>query len=360
MNYLDTITWKEINETPEILGGIQAVNDKVMKELISAIKKSQSTNFVVAARGASNNAVTFFKYVLEINSKYTVGFSAPSVITLYRGKLDYSNSIILVCSQSGMAEDVLEVLKKGNEQGALTVAVTNNLDSPVAKEAKFVLNCNAGEELSVAATKTFNSQLYLLSWLAFELSGMKDELFMLKNLKGELKHCIPEIDQLTTKFVEKFKDMESGFVISRGLSYAVALEMALRLQETCKLNVAGYAGSEFYHGPLSMLNKETPVILFCARNYADEELRSIIRSDQIKMVEKILSFNAPALLVTNDSLIRDRFKRCNYAFINVSLPEELSIFIFSLFAQMFACKIACLKGYNPDTSDAISKVTITK
>ena len=360
MDYLTTETWKEINETPEILGNIRSVNEKTMAELLKIIKNGSATNFIVAARGASNNAVTFFKYVLEINSKYTVGFSAPSVITLYRGKIDYSNSIILGCSFSGQAEDVLEVLKKGNEQGAVTVAVTNNPNSPVGSEAKFVLNCNAGEEISAMATKSFNSQLYILSWLAFELAGMKNELFLLKNIKGELRHCLDQIDSLTTKYADKFKDMKSGFIVSRGLSYAVALEMAHAIQTTSQLNVKGYPGSEFYHGPLSMVNKDTPVILLCAQYYADEEMRSIIRADQIKMIEKMLGFNAPVLLVTNDSLIRDRFKRCNDAFINVSLPEELTVFAFSLFAQMFTCKLVCNKGVNPDCQTPEQKITITK
>ena len=112
MKYTDTLMWKEINETPRIFGEIQQENAIVMQELIKSIKNSNAKNFVGAARGTSDHALTYFKYVLEVNSEYTVGLSAPSVVTLYKGKINYSNSIVIGCSQSGQAKDVLEIIRK--------------------------------------------------------------------------------------------------------------------------------------------------------------------------------------------------------------------------------------------------------
>ena len=266
MNYKDTLMWKEISETPRIFSEIQAANAGVMTELVSAIKAAKATNFVAAARGTSDHALIYFKYLLEITSNYTVGLSAPSVITLYKGKINYSNSIVIGCSQSGKAADVLEVIRKGNEQGAITISVTNDRESPLAKEAKFHLYCNCKEEKSVAATKTFSAQLYLLAWLASELAGNKADLKMLASLGKDIERVIPQIDELTTKFAEKFKDMKSGFVLSRGITYAIALEATLKLQETCYIQMKGYPGSDFYHGPMAMVNPETPVIIYCAKN----------------------------------------------------------------------------------------------
>ena len=360
MNYKDTIMWKEINETPKIFSEIQGLNAQTMKNLVSAIKKSNATNFVAAARGTSDHALIYFKYVLEVNSNYTVGLSAPSVITLYKGKINYQNSIVIGCSQSGRAEDVLEVIKKGNEQGAITIAVTNDKNSPMAKEAKFHLYCGAGVEESVAATKTFSAQLYLLLWLASEIAPIKEDLIALKHLDKEIEHIIPEIDQLTTKFAEKFKDMKSGFVLSRGLTYAIALEATLKLQETCYIQMEGYAGSDFYHGPMAMVNENTPVIIYCAQNRSNLDMQALVRADQIKCVDKMLSLKAPVLLVTNDLLLTKKFAKCNDAFLNFNVPEEVAIFAFAIFAQMLACKISCAIGNNPDSPRALSKVTITK
>ena len=360
MKHTDTLMWKEINQTPRIFSEIQQANAGVMADLVKAIKSGSARNFVAAARGTSDHALIYFKYVLEVNSEYTVGLSAPSVITLYKGKINYSNSIIIGCSQSGKAADVLEVIKKGNEQGAITIAVTNDKESPMAKEAKFHLWCVAGEESSVAATKTFSSQLYIMLWLAAELSENKEQLLYLKNLHTEIQKVLPQIDVLTAKYADKFKDMQSGFVLSRGLTYPIALEATLKLQETCYIQMKGYAGSDFYHGPMAMVNQTTPVIIYCAESTVDAEIKALIRADQIKCIEKMLSLNAPVLLVTNDVLLAGKFAKCNDAFINFSVSEEVCMFAFALFAQMFACKISCAIGNNPDSPRALNKVTITK
>ena len=360
MKYTDTLMWKEINETPRIFGEIQSVNRAVMTELVKDIKSGTATNFVAAARGTSDHALVFLKYVLEVNSEYTVGLSAPSVITMYKGKINYANSIIIGCSQSGKAADVLEIIKKGNEQGAITIAVTNDEESPMAKEAKYHLFCNAGLESSVAATKTFSAQLYLMLWLASELAGDKEKLAMLKGLKREIEHIIPQIDDLTTKYADKFKDTQVGFVLSRGITYPIALEATLKLQETCYIQMKGYAGSDFYHGPMAMVNENTPVFIYCAQNDGDVEIQNIIRADQIKCIEKMLSLNAPVLLITNDCLLTGRFAKCNDALINFGVSEDFMMFAFALFAQMFACKISCAIGNNPDSPRALNKVTITK
>lgn len=360
MDYKDTIMWKEINETPRIFGEIQTFNADVMKNLISAVKASKATNFVAAARGTSDHALIFFKYALEVNSNYTVGLSAPSVVTLYNGKINYSNSIVIGCSQSGKAADVLEIIKKGNEQGAITIAVTNDPESPMAKEAKFHLCCCAGPEISVAATKTFSSQLFVLLWLASELAENKEDLIHLKHLNTEILNIIPKIDEETTKYAEKFKNMKSGFVLSRGLTYAIALEASLKLQETCYIQMKGYAGSDFYHGPMAMVNEETPVIIYAAQNNGSEEMQNLVRADQIKCIDKMISLDAPVLLVTNDNVLKGKFAKCNDAFLPFGVPEEIMMFAFALFAQMLSCKISCAIGNNPDSPRALNKVTITK
>ena len=360
MKHTDTLMWKEINEVPGVFSKILESNKEVMDALVTAIKNGKATNFVAAARGASDHAMVFFKYVLEINSDYTVSLSAPSVITLYKGKVNYANSVVIGCSESGKAEDVLEVLKKANEQGAITIGVTNDQQSPIAKESKYHLFCNAGKEYGVVATKSFHAQMFLLLWLAAEVSGKRKILRRLDALVNEFTPVFEQVDFLTNVYAEKFKNTTGGFVISRGLTYAVALETALILQETCYMQMKGYAGSDFYHGPVALVGENSPVIIFCAKHYGDEEMQSILRADQIKCIEKVLLLKAPVLLVTNDCVLTGKFSKCNDALINFSESEEISIFAFALFAQMMACKMACLAGNNPDNPRALEQTTITK
>ena len=356
MDYKNTLMWKEICETPDVLSSIRTINEDVMRSLVQTIKNGKATNFVAAARGTSDHALTYFKYILEVMSNYTVGLSAPSVVTLYKGKINYSNSIVIGCSQSGQAKDVLEVMQKANNQGAVTIAVTNNSESPIAKEAKFHLYCNAGEEKSVTATKTFNAQLYILLWLACELTENKDNLMFLRHIDKEIAHVFPEIDDLTTKYVPMFKDMEKGFILSRGLTYAIALESAHKFQETCYIQMDGASGSEFAHGSVTMVSEKTPIILYCAKNEFDPETQNNIRADQMKTINQMLSYNAPVLLVTNDFILKGKFKRCNDALINFNVPEEFAIFAFAVFAQMLACKLSSARGINPDCPRALNKI----
>ena len=361
MFYKDTLMWKEISETPEIFAKEKKANNAVMKKLVAKIKTCGATNFVAAARGTSDHALIYFKYVLESNSPYTVGLSAPSVVTMYNGKVNYGNSIVIGCSQSGKAEDVLEVIKRGNRQGAITVAVTNDEESPMAKEAKYHLFCAAEEEKSVAATKTFSAELFNLLWLAAELADNGTQLAAVDGLGKDIAEVFPKIDALTTAFAEKFNWMKSGFVLSRGITYAIALEATLKLQETCYIQMKGYAGSDFYHGPMAMVNDKTPVFIYCAKNVDSQESAALVKADQQKCIDKMLELSAPVIVVTNDADLAEKYgKTANVALFDFGFGEEITMFAFALFAQMLACKISCSIGNNPDSPRALNKVTITK
>ena len=360
MFYKDTLMWKEISETPEIFAKIKSANQSTIKKLVAEIKAEKVTNFIAAARGTSDHALIYFKYVLETYSPYTVGLAAPSVITLYDGKADFSNSIVIGCSQSGKAADVLEVLKRGNGQGSITVAVTNDENSPMAKEAKYHLFCAAEEEKSVAATKTFSAELFCLLWLASELSGDKALIGAVDDLSGKIAGVFPKIDDITTFCANKFNGMKSGFVLSRGITFPIALEATLKLQETCYIQMKGYAGSDFYHGPMAMVNEKTPVFVYCAKCALSERIADLIRADQKKCVDKMLELNAPVIIVTNDKILAEEYKSAHVAYFDFDAGEESTMFAFALFAQMVACKISCSIGNNPDSPRALNKVTITK
>ena len=361
MFYKDTLMWKEISETPNAFISEKKANGKVMAELVSAIKNSGKTNFIAAGRGTSDHALIYFKYVLECYSSYTVGLAAPSVITMYDGKANLGNSVVIGCSQSGKAADVIEVLKRANEQNAITVAITNDDNSPMAKVAKFHLFCAAEEEKSVAATKTFSAEMFALLWLAAELSENKQLLDGVNGLSDKIAKIFPQIDELTTEFAAKFDWMKSGFVLSRGITYAIALEATLKLQETCYIQMKGYAGSDFYHGPMAMVNDKTPVFIYCAKNIASKTSADLVKADQKKCIDKMIELSAPVLVITNDKELSDEYgKTASVACFDFENDEAITMFVFALFAQMLACKISCGIGNNPDSPRALNKVTITK
>ncbi len=356
-----TLMWKEINETPETFARIKRNNSKIMAELVSEIKAKGINGIYVAGRGTSDHALMYFKYVCEIFAGIPVAYAASSVITLYNGKLNLKNQLVIGCSQSGKAADVLEVIRRAKENGAITVSVTNDETSPLAKEAGYHLFCSAGEEKSVAATKTFSAQLYIMLWLASSLAENERAIRMLDAYTDTLPSVMEKISEETEKIAPEFIDMQSGFILSRGVTYPIALEGSLKLQETSYVQMKGYPSSDFYHGPMAMVSEGTPVFIYSAKyNYNDASLADAHKADQEKCIEKMIELGAKVVLVTDDKDYKKYEGRAIVALLPETCCESFAMFSFALFAQMFACRISCGKGRNPDSPRALNKVTITK
>lgn len=361
MDYQKTLMWSEINETATAFRNIVKNNEKTITALAEEIKASNKSHFMLSARGTSDHAMMYFKYMLEIYTGYTAGYVAPSVVTLYNGKVNYGNTIFIGCSQSGMAVDVNESLKLAKEQGAITVSITNNEESLLAKTSKYHLFCSCEEEKSVAATKTYSAQLFLSCWLVAKISGSKELEDKVLALAEQTERLNPSIMDLTSYFAdEKLVGMKGGFVLSRGITYSIAFEQALKLQETGYKQMKGYASSDFYHGPMAMVDKNTPVIVYCAKGICDCFVDNI-RADQEKSLDKMLSMDAPVYVVTDDKVLFEKYNgKAKVALIDNKLGEECAIFTFAIFAQMLACKVSCAVGNNPDAPRVLNKITITK
>lgn len=360
MEFKNTLMWKEINETTDVFKNIVKNNENTMKKAVAAIKSANAYNFVCAARGTSDHALTYFKYLCEQYTPYTVSLAAPSIVTQYNGKVNFAHSVVIGCSQSGKAADCIEVLNRAKSQGACTLSITNDEESPMASAADFHLFCSAGPEKSVAATKTFSAQLFICAWLVAELADDKKFIDRLFNEHSEIAGIAEKTDKLTDSFANCLKDMKSGFVLSRGTTFPIALEGTLKLQETCYIQMKGYAGSDFYHGPMAMVNGSTPVIIYCAENQ-NADLRQNIEDDQKKSIDKMIELGAPVYVVTTNKNIAKAYDgKVKVAYIDNIDDDRIAMFAFALFAQMLACKISCAIGNNPDSPRALNKVTITK
>ena len=244
-----TLMEKEILEQPRALVDCENVNRETMDKLIAELKAAKPTHIVLAARGTSDHAGTYFKYLCEVYLGIPVSLAAPSVITAYGGKPQLKDAVVIAVSQSGAAADALEVVKAGNACGCTTVAITNFPDSVVAKEAKFHLWCNCGLEKSVAATKTYMTSLYLLAEIVAKWSEDQGLVEMLPKLEGLVKDTL----KVTENFGElamRFRFMEECFYLSRGYMYPMAMEAALKTQETCYVRARAYAVSDFHHSPV--------------------------------------------------------------------------------------------------------------
>lgn len=342
--------WEEIFEQPEAMERCRRDNSTVIKEIVKRIQQKKPHTVVFAGRGTSDHAGQYAKYLLEIYQGIPVALSSPSVLTEYSGKYDLSGCVVIAVSQSGMGQDVLEVLRAGNKAGAVTVGITNNADSPIAKEAGFHLFCSAGPELSVAATKTFGTQLYLLYNLVAEWSQSPELLSYVDKIPGFVSDTLA-LSEKIERDVVRFRFMQDVFVLSRGITLPIAMEASLKMNETSYTRARPFAISDFYHGPFALVDKGTPVMILSAEKATKE--------DALKMLARLNGeVGAETISITTSPEVLEQ-SSCG-----LLLPAECegpaSAFALTAAIQMFAAKLAELKGYDPDNGRGLKKVTITR
>lgn len=352
MEQKQTLMWKELSEAPAILEKLRDKNAAVLSGIAQDSKKI--TNIYTAARGTSDHAMLYLKYLTESTLGIPVASGAPSVVTMYGVKMNFKDSLIVACSQSGKAADVMEIVKEANAQGAVTVAITNDETSPLAKLAKYHLCCYAGEEKSVAATKTFTCQLYLAYLLVHALQGESGA----DTIGAFLQENLSLLDGATDDMAREFSSAQECFILSRGITAAIAFECGLKLQEACYIRARAYHSSDFYHGPMAMISEGTKVILYASSRSLSEQFDAPHREDYIKCAEKMEELGADLYIITDD---RESFKdmKAKKIYVPQAGRESEQVFVFALATQMLACKVSCLKNLNPDSPRALKKVTVT-
>jgi Glucosamine 6-phosphate synthetase, contains amidotransferase and phosphosugar isomerase domains len=341
--------WKEILEQPEVLKNCRKTNAELIKKVAEEIKSRDIRSVVIAARGTSDNAAIYGKYLFETLLGIPVVLAAPSVVTVYGGSLRLQNSLVIGISQSGKAGDAAEIIRAGNSCGAVTVTITNYVDSPLAGLSTYHLFCAAGDEKSVAATKTFTAQMYLLAMLATELAGKRELKEEFERVPENISKAFALADTVA-ETVQRYRFMKECFVLARGFNYPIALEAALKIQESSYIRAKAFATSDFYHGPMAMIEKDMPVIVFAPHGPS--------LADVTDMIKKLKESGADLLVVS------DLDEICALGNCALRIPETesdcTSVFVNAAVAQMFACRLSLLKGLNPDEPRMLHKVTITR
>lgn len=347
---MQTIMEKEILSQSKVLQQTYETNLELAEKLAKVIKQKNIRQIIVAARGSSNNACTYFKYMCEIYAGIPVSFVHPSVITMYNGKLDMSGCVVLGVSQSGQALDVRTVLTKATKQGAITVAITNNLTSPMALETQYHFYLDVEEEKSVAATKTFTAQMLVLEMIVMALISPENRLpYGLKDIPALLEKTFALRESLE-KLADHLAEQSQVIILSRGLNLAVGREIALKLQETCYINARSYAISDFYHGPFALAGEGTHILILAMEG---ETMR-----DAVDMVNALRPTGVDISLLTQNKTLAAQFP--NSSVILPSSSEILSPFVSTVAGQILALSLSIRRGINPDSPRGLKKVTITK
>jgi len=249
----------ELQEVPDAVRRQALSLTGPLAALIGWSQRTKPALVVTCARGSSAHAATFAKHLFERHLGIPVAAAAPNVATIYRQRLQLKNQLLLAISQSGRSDDLTEFALMAKAAGALTAAIVNDTDSPLAAACDIVLPTAAGPELSVAATKSFVASLVMLLRVITEWKG--DDA--LRDAIGRL----PERLALATTLkwdeaVDAFSRATSLVTIGRGPTLAIAREAALKLKETCNLHAEAFSSAEFQHGPMALVSQHYPLLLF--------------------------------------------------------------------------------------------------
>ncbi len=347
---------EEIREQPVTLDRTLRMGLKAAARLARQVALKRPKLIVLAARGTSDNAAQFGRYLLEITTGIPVSLAAPSLFTLYDAKISLKEALIVAISQSGESTDTNLVLERGREQGALTVGITNEPASSLAKLAEHVFFVRAGRERSVAATKTYTGQVMLLYLLAHAMGG-KIRIDDLRKVPDWAAGAL-ELESEITARAERYRFMERAVVVGRGLNYANAFEFALKMMETCYVVAERFSSADFLHGPIAMVERSFPLFLFAPSGVTWEGTRD--------MLERLAALNAETLIFTDSSNRAAVESHARAVVIPAKLsrkstrPEELYTPIpYIIPAQIFAASLAEWKGIDPDAPRTLSKVTRT-
>ncbi len=346
----------EIREQPAALERTFREELKPIEELRRRLEAQRPRLVLLAARGTSDNAAQFGRYLLEMTTGIPVSLAAPSIFTLYKSSINFDGVLAIAISQSGESTDTNYVLERAREQGALTIGVTNEPGSTLARLAEHTFLVRAGKEKSVAATKTYTGQLLMQYLLAYALGA---------SIRTEEMARIPDFaaaalgleDEIAARS-ERYRFMDHAVVVGRGLNYANAFEFALKLMETCYVIAERFSSADLLHGPIAMVGQSFPAFLFAPSGVTWPGMREII--------EKLNQIGAETLVITdpgNPAALDLGRTICVPAELPASHGEALKDMFtpipYIIPMQLFAAHLAEQKGLNPDRPRTLSKVTRT-
>ena len=256
---------REAEEAPEVVARLIEANSASCRDLGARLRSTPPRFAVTCARGSSDSAATYAKYLLEIRLSVVVASVGPSVISIYGAKPKMRDALFLAISQSGRSPDLLMLAKAARADGALTVALVNDTQSPLAELCEVVLPLHAGPERSVAATKSYLASLAAILQLTAHWSADPALDQAIRRLPDDLHDALESDWRPALVPLAKAGNL---YVVGRGAGYAATQEAALKLKETCGLHAEALSAAELMHGPLALAGSDFPVILFSQRDAA--------------------------------------------------------------------------------------------
>lgn len=334
----------EVNEQPSVWRRILADQEPI-REVAARVAARRPRFVLLVARGTSDHAALYAKYLVEITHQLPAGLASPSTFTVYGARPRFKDVLLIAVSQSGGSPDLVRTVEIGRAQGALTLAVTNRPGSPLAEAAELHLDIRAGAERAVAATKSYTAQLLTLHLLFERMRGADGRAAERLPEWGEL--LLAQDDKLAG-IAQRYRFAQRLVVTARGYAYPTAREAALKLMETSYIAAQAFSGADLLHGPLAMIDPLVPVLAVVPAGAGGEAMRQVLprlreaRADVFCVGHPAAVAEAPVGLALPEGV-----------------PEAVSPVLEILPFQMLARHLAVARGGDPDAPRGLRKVTET-
>jgi glucosamine--fructose-6-phosphate aminotransferase (isomerizing) len=332
----------EIEEIPDALDRLLADGAGPIRAAAEAAKAADPRYVATVARGSSDHACTYLKYISEILLGLPVASIVPSVASIYGAELRMAQSLCVAVSQSGRSPDIVALTESARAGGAMTVALTNDAASPLAAAVDAAIDIQAGPELSVAATKTFVASAAAGLWL---LAEMKGDAALLAALGGLPEAAARAVAADWSPFIEAVEG-DSLYVLGRGPAWAMANEAALKFKETCRIHAESYSTAEVMHGPVSIIGEGFPVLAFAAADAAEATV--------VETADALAGKGARAFVTSDRAGAAGRLEAVRTGH---PLLDPLALIV-SFYAMIE--RIAVRRGLDPDRPRHLNKVTETR
>ncbi len=339
----------EIHEQPAVASRLLAGAPSVLDRVATEVRQRAIEVVVIAARGTSDHAAVYAQYVLGARNGMTVALATPSLVTLYGAPPRYGRSLVIGLSQSGRSPDVVGVVTAAREQGALTLAITNAPASPLAEAAQHTLDLAAGDERSVAATKTYTAELLAVALLSAALDGGPAPA-ELQAVPEALERALGTESEAARIAADQAR-LDRAVVLGRGFGYATAREWSLKLKEVAQLWADPYSAADFAHGPVALVAPGSAVFASIAAGPARDALLGPVRS-------LVRDAGADVLVLSDDAEARTA-GRWSLA-VPDGLAEWLGPIAAIVPAQLHAVHLAIARGLDPERPRGLRKVTETR
>ena len=337
----------EIAEQPEVASRLLWQSRDAVAAIGARIRAIRPRGYVIAARGSSDHAALYAKYLFGVRNRALVALAAPSLFTHYARPPHLEGQCVIGISQSGASPDVVSVLEEARRQGALTVAISNDSESPLGKAAEYVLTLGAGPERSVPASKTYTASLLALALISQAVDAdvaFESGLSMVPEAMAKALEMDSDLEKLVAPL-----NGTRAIVLGRGFNFSTAEELALKLMETSYVMARAWSVADFEHGPIAVVDAGIPIVVVDGGGAVATSMGSIR--------ERVGAKGCPVVQLVDGKM--SDVDPSTTVQVASGLPEELTPISLAVLAQLLAYRVAVARGFDPDSPREIRKVTRT-